>query len=77
MDNFLNDVISFEKEIGGDVNIFEQFEKKKKEKPPTEARKELIKKLFVSSKKMKNNAVSYSFVSTFKIPVRTRDRYTS
>ncbi|VVC46166.1 PWWP domain, partial [Cinara cedri] len=48
MKNFLKDVLRFEEEIGGNINIFKEFEKERDEEK-TPKRQQLIKKLFSSS----------------------------
>ncbi|VVC41688.1 PWWP domain [Cinara cedri] len=62
MKNFLKDVVEFEKEIGGDINIFKEFENEDKEHAPPP--KELIKELFVSSKSTKKS------LTNFKTPLQ-------
>ncbi|VVC41680.1 Hypothetical protein CINCED_3A002642 [Cinara cedri] len=52
MANFIKDVIMFEEQINGNVDIFKVFEKKFENNPPP---KELIKELFVSSKSTKKS----------------------
>lgn len=61
MRDFITDVISFEKKINGDVNIFKPFENKTRENPPINPIRELIKTIFVSSIEMNNNVVSNCF----------------
>ena len=72
MGNFVNDVLSIEKEINGNANIFDDLEKQNNDVVRIENRKRLIKELFVPSKSDKRRKVAKKTSQTKITPVKTK-----